>query len=471
MTFQSEFTETSLPTPSSQSSGVLIVGFQTDIYYYSGPQLKKIDAYGNETVLYSGISQIDSIRTFGVSVDGSFLILIKTNLPNGQNITAYSTITNSIIQYTPGLGSNVIDNVAGNIAFISNTNFYISNNFSNILYMTNVTLNNDNTYSATNEFSTSLNLVAYGAVINHNNVPEIMGVHEVLNDDTYFFDFINAPIIISASSNHAPYKSFVFANTINGLFGPYYYLLAKNITFIDRYDVNFNFIDSFQLTGVGVGTTFINYSTTPQGSYERFYISGDLLRKLFFNNGGSAVGGDPHVKSLLNGSYMLPNEEKSYNLFDNIDDVNRVIINCKCWFLLQDVINSYPLKLRHKMIFKNFTYMRYIQIIFNGKFIIIDLEGLKVLNDKSVDGIIVQDVYENKSGLYNINGDKYRKKGTTLERIIIINSDIKITLSFAPENTDRNNINLNFKSNKEINKYNYKGALIYNSDWIIEDFI
>jgi hypothetical protein len=234
------------------------------------------------------------------------------------------------------------------------------------------------------------------------------------------------------------------------------------------------FTSSFVYTGdfLTTGTLdliSISYSDTP--GLSRFYSGVTALTKFYLTSGGSPIGGDPHVSPIIGLPYLLPNIEECFNLFDNKEENDRVIVNTKCWFLSQHVINKYPVKLRNKKIFKTMTFMRFIQIIFRGEFMIIDLEGLIIIDNKIINGIIISDIYENIDGLYNINTKKYRKKGATYERIITINSKTKITLSFAPENTDRNNIFINFDSNKEINEYNYNGALIYNSDWKIDSFI
>lgn len=275
----------------TQAQGKLIVGHDTDIYYFTGTEIRKIDALGNDTQLYSGIADGIDKNAFGISDDGTTLVLVQDNNISGSNITTYSTVSNIITNYSPvDVNSQLITFAGGNIVFVSNTDFYLAAS-SNILRRLNITLDsNTNTYSVIAQGNNLGNFTPAGVAF-FNSQYYFMGI-QFIPQHTYIFDQngMQAALIL-AGVNNAPYQDIIFVDltTSNGLTGQFFYLLSLNSPIVNRYTTSFVFVDSFTLMGAGSPVKSLSYSITPPDSFERFYIAGDNLRKLYFTVGGSAV--------------------------------------------------------------------------------------------------------------------------------------------------------------------------------------
>ena len=159
--------------------------------------------------------------------------------------------------------------------------------------------------------------------------------------------------------------------------------------------------------------------------------------------------------------YYLPNDESTYLLFDNNDNLK---IYTKTWL---------PFGLEKKL-----SYMRYIIFEFNNNRICIDLETMKFINlvsngysthslryigKPNVLNLEIQNKQFTNS-LYDYYGKKYKisKHNKQMEIIFnLVNKKIILQLNSDSKYQDiRNNINIIFSSITEKEIENYNGALI-----------
>lgn len=483
MAFEDDFDEVSLPTPVIPNKGRLIVGYDTFVYYLSLDmnEVHRIDAFGNDIPLYTSLG-LFNIDAMGISPDGSLLILVQSGNNAGNDIITLETqVAGTVTTYAPpGPASSTFIYSGGNIVVLNNTNFYVSvrRDFAfpiTDLQLLGITLNNDNTWSINSVFTSGF------------QAAEPSGV-TVFNGDYYYVGTTGSVTqVFTQNSGTSPvasfstyYKDIIFVEAGQGLTQPYFFFLTD--TSVDRYDTGFNFVDSFTLTGAGINPESLSYSNSPSTSFVRFYIAGDNLRKLFYVFGGSNLGGDPHIKPILGTKYSLPNEEKCYKLFDNLDE-NRLVINCKCWFLPKNIYNDASKKMKRKDFLWNTTYIRYIYIKHTDDELFFDMENLeqvdytndddfnsynlKIIKNKiNYENIKISDILESQEGIYSITHNKYISNGKSFKRIVEIdNKTCKLTLNLqlGKETEDRNNISITMKSNKEISEYMYDGALIKES--------
>jgi autotransporter-associated beta strand protein len=202
-------------------------------------------------------------------------------------------------------------------------------------------------------------------------------------------------------------------------------------------------------------------------------------------------GGDPLIKPLLGKPYMLPMGEKIFNLFKSSQG-RQIIINAKCGFIHCDKINKSKNLMKSdsrspftKALLKymgTYTYFRYISIILENEYIVIDMENLEMMdyttdddvnkfNLKKVDKFIeykninIGPITTDTKGLYIIQNNTYLTEGITYSRKIKIfayDHTVELFLSYNHNSNNRNNVTINIIGNKSI--YNYSGSLIEKSD-------
>jgi len=135
----------------------------------------------------------------------------------------------------------------------------------------------------------------------------------------------------------------------------------------------------------------------------------------------------------------------------------------------------------------DYTYLRYIAVLYKNERLIIDLETLNPVeytNDIDVENndlpeveikkiqetykeIKLSEIYENKNGLKSAIFNRFVKIGKTLSRDIMIKSTdcvVNLTLSVDKDNDDRNGFELKINGTRELNQINYKGINIIKSD-------
>lgn len=232
--------------------------------------------------------------------------------------------------------------------------------------------------------------------------------------------------------------------------------------------------------GASTAPYTIGFSNMGGSNTLRFYTmsepSATDLFKLYLTNGGSAVGGDPHIKPIFGAEYTLPHEPRCYRLFDSgpsdSDEKERIVINCSCWFLDDDIKEGWKRTHDDKLPWwmMSQTYMRYLSIhIGEEQGLTIDLETLESV-DESVQfrlpNIIMGPLTDqSKEGLYSVNWRRFETVGghTIGRKITILGDNIEVELCLAlnKDAEDRNNLNFRVKGRKELAEY--QGALIRDS--------
>jgi len=104
------------------------------------------------------------------------------------------------------------------------------------------------------------------------------------------------------------------------------------------------------------------------------------------NTRGSSggAGGDPHIAPLLGRPYMLPNDDKTYLLLDNMVDDDRLVIKGSCWhiprYMYMKEIKKHVKDISDYHIyidcFKDYTFFKYLKIEYNGREFIFDMDSL-----------------------------------------------------------------------------------------------
>jgi alpha-tubulin suppressor-like RCC1 family protein len=257
--------------------------------------------------------------------------------------------------------------------------------------------------------------------------------------------------------------------TINGMF--------------DTYMVHYSGLTDFIANESEEGNFYAIPNTDSHASI--FFKESGPANKLLINwRNSTIVGGDPHIKPLFGPKYTLENKENCYNLLDTlVKSPNKIVINAKCWFLPENLLNDFKKINTNKQslqFMQDYTFIRYISIMCGDEKLIIDMETLEpvqytsendvnsfkletVKNNTKYKNIVIEDICEDANGLYSITHKHYRQFGETFTRNISIkNNDctVHLTLSKDFTNDDRNSMEIKIDGKRKLSRSNYKGALI-----------
>jgi len=220
--------------------------------------------------------------------------------------------------------------------------------------------------------------------------------------------------------------------------------------------------------------TAIMYCVNDDGSNLRFFVidSGNsAIRKLYPQSGGSSIGGDPHIRPLFGSTYLLPNDENIYNLFDsNESGDKKFTIKSKNWFLPNDIKQKDLANLSMddseipilKGLWSEYTYMKYVSFNYGTEHVIIDMDTLQtvkyeenkvntheleIIEDDQTHNILsLSKISKSSKGMYDNMYNVYTTPSTTIERTIELNTS-KYNLTFTLQRDTssfghRNNISL-----------------------------
>lgn len=462
------------PYLSSTTSVVQVAANSTDVYFATNNAIYRIDGAGTQTTIIpsGGLSFPNPILTIGVSPDGTTLIAVC----NGN--VAYITISNSaFVKYS---FDNFAINIIGNIYTTSTNSFYMIG-LNNLGSFRAFGVTNGTTTIASPDIPTfSPRSIGYDGttyaytISGGNNI-----IRYILGDTITSLVTLSYDVVPTYNLTDLMYVGgeLYLADVGGNLYR--YSISGTSLIFMSTINVSLNFQSytiAFSSTG-GTNTLRFYYSVPDTG-----------VNKIYANSGGTNIGGDPHIKPIFGTKYMLPNNEKCYRLFDNLQEGdNRLVINTKCWFLPQNYLDDHFNKFRDENVLswlKSYTYMRYLSIINGKESIVIDMESLKCveytndidvdsfllkeINDTYVKTIKIGEIVESDKGLWSITHNKYIHDGKTYERTIyVVNDDccLELVLSMTVDindknNVDKNNISVKLKGNRELNEDNYIGALI-----------
>jgi hypothetical protein len=491
------------------------IAYKTNIYYSKNLTTLTIvtNSASYDVTLPSAYSTAMAISPDGSKLfvgtsytDNSHLSYSIVTLNDGLPPTPITDIqiTNNVASISPTLTNSV--SFLGNAVYRSVSNptpndlWYAADTDNNIIWVINSTSNTANIFA---QAPLSPNLGLNG--VTSDNINMYIASYAT-NSPIYYCPVTDTTgntlsTIAVAGSSISNAADITYVPSPTSLF--YFPDLANN-------NINYGTINTTTLIYTSSGTYQISPTLSPatigfsdQGGTGtlRFYTivennsSGENdLYKLYLTNGGSATSGDPHVKTIFGDSYTLNNNIKYFKLFDNVVD-DRIIINCKCWFLGEQEIEEY--KQKHQIIpdyMLNYTFMRYIAILYNNERLIIDFETLdevEYTNDIDVENnelpkietqerfgkIELSKIYENEDGILSITHKKYVKSGKTLSRNITIKSSdciVKLILSVDKYNPDRNSVEIKINGTRELNSENYKGTNISKgceNEWEIKSLI
>ncbi len=384
-------------------SGITLLG--TDVYYadYGSNTLFKIDAIGNNTSLVSLSGTLKSIGIYGNTI---YLFSSSGHVgiyPIGSSLSEYWSFDAISIQAIGNvfLSSPVTAYVASEVISSNNSSVYKFDNINQTSYSVTpiITFSGLNrkitgvTSDGTNLYVASIRNNEDGVgVISKFNLNIINATPPIVTDTSYD--------ISSISVGLDPLTNIDCFYTNNLL----YVLFGKLTSSSDSHGGIFSFNSDGSFNSTIILSTLSQPNTFTAGVNGRgirFFVSDNALfgyglniQKVYDSAIGSSIGGDPHIQPLLNDDvYILPNNNNSYNYFDNFDNDERLIINSKQWVIDYNFIANMTNISENKNINKYIKYdnnssydsafNKYIFIVFKNEHIIVDMESLNfVLYDE-----------------------------------------------------------------------------------------
>ena len=504
MSYFSNYSDVTLFTnPSYLSGGTFsaVVAFGTDIYVASDNPIDpvaiyKIDFAGNVTTVITRVNLTFSPLALGIDSLGTTLIAVS-------GFSEIATINTTTLQrdiFTKLGGVDVSGN--GNIYVDSPTSFYIVNQIGseNITYVT-LTPGPD-TFTAIDY--TAINSTPFPVAVALDPLTNTLYTGAYLSGFVYSYP---AGVATPASVTTVTTLGFNISDLTIIVEGgqSYLYIVSRSNNTLSKYLINGGALNLVDVWNSGTNPKYISYSQIGGTGTLRYYLvernttsnqSADLS-KLYLTVGGSAIGGDPHIKPLFGKKYDLPNIEACFKLFDNKErEEDKIIINTKCWFLPQNIIDEYDEKFKKpSKCMQTYTYIKYVSFITNDSFMIIDidtLEPVKFTNCEDLDtfqlkeidvskhkNIELGQITENTKGLWSVSKNDYCADGKVYERAVNIktkNYYVELILSYIIDctkrnNIDRNNMRIKIKGKKEISVENYIGALICEGNNLIQNIL
>ena len=489
--------------PSISGSPTACIAFNTNIYYNSSTT--QVSIVTNDKTYVATWSSGEGMDVTGcaltISTDGSVLFVANfiTNATINNNV-AYSLIplSNNGI---PTTDPPTVNSFQASIPVQTNAAFFNGNAFYQLVGGHNIWYAADFDNSVIWQIDSTANTAtSFASASPHRSIAGVasdgVNIYTTASDPgpaiLYASSGVLQPVLNTTSFNYAADITYVPAPT--GLF-----YIPEAITGIIHYGT----IDitstptwvpssTSYLLGVSSFPFTIGFSTTGGTNTLRFYTmsepSNSALFKLYLTNGGSAIGGDPHLRTIFGETYFLPHEATCFRLFDNnppfLED--RIVINCSCWFLDAEAKRKWRERSGFVPSYMECqTYMRYVCLLFREERLIIDCETLDIVEftnhsevftcqlpsliTKSKNGNVfeLEPIFEYEKGLYNHNTKGFEKVGQTFARRIRITQSkdckIQLTICSNTKSADRNNLDFHLQGTRELSSKIYRGALIQNS--------
>jgi hypothetical protein len=395
-----------------------------------------------------------------VSTDINFLNIIRDVSVNdvSYNIIGLNDYTNYYYKIS---SSNTTGNSNYSNTQIIKTHLYtgitdISDNLNSLTDLTNFLLNNlENVFDA-NQFKTYLreNKNNFISQIANVTVADISGI---LSQQLGVNGLENVKFIVFDDNETIEISGNILNELRNG-----------DILYLSGFDgdvINL-LINSNNYTLI-LSSTGVIYNSILYELGNNFRLGNDIefIVKLLGSGGLEGNGiGDPFINPVFGDKYYLPNDEETYLLFDNNDNLK---IYTKTWFA--------PLITKNKM-----SYMRYIIIDYNSKIFGIDLESMdyvKMSNKIDLDKMRLPrfkddikkytnlKMIDGQSKISNYDGKKYKISRYNKKREIIFDcTEYKVILKLISDlayEDIRNNVNIIFSGNINIDKLKkFRGAII-----------
>lgn len=219
----------------------------------------------------------------------------------------------------------------GNIYAISPTQFYIANEIKNYVAFVSL-ISGSNTFTVvqyTKQIDTPtavahnpLNNTLYTAgneekiIYSYPANSQILPVDVTpMTPDEAFdprFNIIDLIVIVEGEKAYM-YIYFVYSEIELGIISKYE-INGNNLIFIGTYEFPAVIGGGLSYSNLdGTGTLRIYFSSQPLDPETRT----SYVYKLYVTDGGSPIGGDPHIKPLFGQIYDLPNVESCFKLLDN----------------------------------------------------------------------------------------------------------------------------------------------------------
>lgn len=411
MSFPSGYSHVQLTAPTGLRC-TSIATKNTNVYFSDfgdSTLVRKIDALGTVTTLADPAFDVSSMFLFENTL---FVGGLNGAIPTLKSID----ITNSTIT-TYTVAGLALDVGRGNFFGTSTTSLYIADSTAHFVDLLTIT-------------GTTATVSQYSIAIPGN--PSLAGIYGtgITTSDFMYFTASNNNIYQVAVNSILPPPIPATLMTISGatLNAPTDIVYAVDALYIA--DSGNNAIRRGTISGTTITITgsFTTSMSSPQAinfsvtSLLRFYVSnngvstgisspstaGTTIDKLYQTSGGSSVGGDPHIKGIKNNdTYILPVNNSVYNLFDNKDNTNRLIVNCQTQIYSFDkimcvqelmkylktsgkeYINKYTKLIDNnpeiiddsKIQVYDVSFLKYVSFNYKENYFVINMESLEIVTD------------------------------------------------------------------------------------------
>jgi hypothetical protein len=446
---------------------------------------------GDENYLYcgGGFTTISSAsRGYGARFNKSTGNIDTWN-PNADSVIYNFAFDNSYI-YIVGLFNNLLSTSRNRIARINKSNSSLDSTFdpnsNNDINTISLALGNVYTYIGggftqissltANRFKILSREVNINANLGSgtNNIVDIC-----YNNVTVKFPTNNGEIIFINSTTDISDVVLGISSeetSINSLNNLIIYTLEPSGTFFSDYisfDICVNSINGIVVYyNTGTSTTLLtdnsNNSTNPYYiiedlSFNKIKVFTKSFSDIILGNSNSGIG-DPLIKPIFGDSYYLPNDESTYLLLSNKDNLN---IYTKTWI---------PTNIKDGTL----SFMRYLIIHFNSERACLDLDtmnwvkvtennyfnhSLKIIDNPQINNMnYSRNKFSNYMNDYYNKNYKLSKHNKQMSIIFDLEDNKKIELKIISDmkyQDIRNNINILIKNINQQELINYEGAFIH----------
>jgi hypothetical protein len=193
------------------------------------------------------------------------------------------------------------------------------------------------------------------------------------------------------------------------------------------------------------------YNVNSNGINLYFATADSFIVKLY-PNGGSGIGGDPHILPCFGKLYTLDNAVKTVRLFENLVGEHKILITGETWFP-PGVSDRWP-----------WSYLKNITIKCRGDLVCIDLDTLTA-NDGDYKYVQLCDTISINE-IVRVGKKSIPSKNAIRKIVKIFGGDVCVTLSLISDISldERNDTHIYVESVYDFNKENFCGALIYKSE-------
>lgn len=376
-------------------------------------KIRKIDSQGTITDFVDPAFRVTSMYLFDTTL---FIGGLTTDIPPIPTFKSVDINTGSITTYT--LAGLTLDTGRGNFFAISTTTIYIAD--ASAHFIDQISINTETNIATVSQYSITVpgNPSLFGIGGTGTTTSDFMYV-TASDNNIYRVAISSSPQVpadvmtISGATLNSP-LDIVYVNSDSAL-----YIVDSGNNSIRRGTISGTTITITGSFTSGISSPqAINYSSSP--GLLRFYVAnngastglsfpstgGTTIDKLYQTSGGSTMGGDPHVKGLMNTDYyILPINNDVYNLFDNNDEFDHLVVNTQTQMysfekiaFAEEILKYF--KEKNEVEYENaynkiipiydnpeiydVSFMKYVSFLYKDIYFVIDMDSLELINNTSL---------------------------------------------------------------------------------------